>query len=179
MLKPAPDGTGREEAPKAFFRDRNSKGFRRIRNSGIHGRLSGPRLRSIFLKRNHDESHLRSLAAVRRFAMVGCSVYWLHRDGKASKPDWHMGCLHAGREIESGVNFSVTALGKSPGIQTRFTLPAMQSEVYGTWVYDAEIKAITVFEITHTGQVRTYTANFTKPEVFVVQRIFQKKRQIS
>jgi hypothetical protein len=61
--------------------------------------------------------------------------------------------------------FSVTALGKSPGIQTRFTLPAMQSEVYGTWVYDAEIKAITVFEITHTGQVRTYTANFTKPEM--------------
>jgi hypothetical protein len=61
--------------------------------------------------------------------------------------------------------FSVTALGKSPAIQTRFILPAMQSEVYGTWVYDAEIKAVEVFEITHTGQVRSYTANFTKPEV--------------
>lgn len=61
--------------------------------------------------------------------------------------------------------FSVTALGKSPAVQTRFILPAMQSEVYGTWVYDVEIKAITVFEITHTGQVRSYAANFTKPEV--------------
>jgi hypothetical protein len=61
--------------------------------------------------------------------------------------------------------FAVTALGKSPAVRTRFTLPAMQSEVYGTWVYDAETKAVTVFEITHTGQVRTYVANFTKPEV--------------
>jgi hypothetical protein len=60
--------------------------------------------------------------------------------------------------------FSAFPFGKSPAIQTRFIIPAMQTEVNGVWVYDAEIKTFSVFEISNTGLVRNYSGTFKKPE---------------
>jgi hypothetical protein len=38
------------------------------------------------------------------------------------------------------------------------------TEVIGTWVYDPEIKAIVIFEVTSSGLVRSYRGNFREPD---------------
>jgi hypothetical protein len=81
-----------------------------------------------------------------------------------------------GKEIIG--EFSVSPFGNSSALQTRFVLPSMKSEVNGVWVYDVEIKKISVFEVTNNGAVRNYTGYFKKPGILWFEGYSKQKPEV-
>jgi hypothetical protein len=82
--------------------------------------------------------------------------------------------MENGKEIIG--EFSASSFGKSAALQTRFVLPSMNSEVNGIWVYDAEIKAISVFEVTNTGQFEIIQVILKNPKCSGLKDIPSKNR---
>jgi hypothetical protein len=71
--------------------------------------------------------------------------------------------------------FSASPLGKTQALQTRMVLPAMSTEVHGTWVYDSEIKALSLFEVTSNGLVRHYRGEFRQGDVIYLEGFSKQK----
>jgi hypothetical protein len=71
--------------------------------------------------------------------------------------------------------FVAAPLGKTPALQVRLTMPAMNTEVNGTWAYDNEMQAVIILEVTNTGLVRTYKGAFRGADVLYFEGFSKQK----
>src|SRR5688572_28999626 len=98
-------------------------------------------------------------------------------ENSASKLSAFMGTwdlyMDAGKDIIG--EFTAAPLGKTPALQVRLTMPAMNTEVQGTWAYDNDIKAVTILEVTNTGLVRTYKGEFRGDDVLYFEGFSKQK----
>jgi len=81
--------------------------------------------------------------------------------------------MEGGKDIIG--EFTAAPLGKTPALQVRLTMPAMNTEVNGTWAYDNDIKAVIILEVTNTGLVRTYKGEFRGADVLYFEGFSKQK----